>query len=196
MPLSLLRHPAALLGLLAAGVTAAAAYPFAVHDRRVVDAVEVGGARSEDTHGYAAHDDTSGTAHGKSFRQARGWIRYALTTFDDTDVTIACTFLNSASGNYDLVVEDSLIASTRFDATSGEPTAGMPTAGMPTVVEIRVPFAVTKGKTSIAVMLRARGGPTPRLHELRTIQDHNEVAPFAVVQQHVSLLFFPPGALR
>ena len=191
MPLSLLRHPAALLGLLAAGVTAAAAYPFAARDRRVVDAVEVGGGRSEDTHGYAAHDDTSGTAHGKSFRQARGWIRYALATFDDTDVTIACTFLGSASGNYDLVVEDSLIAATRFDATSGEPTAGTPT-----VVEIRVPFAVTKGKTSIAVMLRARGGPTPRLHELRTIQDHNEVAPLAVVQPHVSSLFFPPGAVR
>jgi hypothetical protein len=92
-------------------------------------------------------------------------MRYAVTTFDDTDVTIACTFLGSASGSFELIVEDSVIATKRVEAT----------AGAPTVVELLVPFAVTKGKTSIAVMLRAHDGPTPRLHELRTIQDHNEV---------------------
>lgn len=172
--------------LLVVLVTAAAANPFAARDRRVVDLVEAGQARSEGEHGYAAHDDSSGTANGQSFRQARGWIRYALATFDDTEVTIACTFLGTSSGNYDLVVEDSLIASKRFDAT----------ANLPTVVEIVVPFAVTKGKTSIAVMLRARGESTPRLHELRTIQDHNEVAPLPVVQQQLNPMFSPPGVVR
>ncbi|WP_411280226.1 DUF6805 domain-containing protein [Gemmatimonas sp.] len=177
---------AALLGLLATGTSAAAALPSMARDRRVVDVVEVGQVHSEVGHGYAAHDDTSGIDGGTSFRQARGWIRYALTTFDDTDVTIACTFLGTASGNYDLVVEDSLIASKRFDATTG----------VPTVVEIVVPFAVTKGKTNIAVLLRARGGSTPRLHELRTIQDHNEVAPLAVVQQPLPPMFSPFGVVR
>jgi len=191
MPTSLLGRvthfrTAVLLGLLVAGTTTAAAHPFIAGDRRVVDVVEVGQALSDNEHGYTAHDATTGTDNGQSFRQARGWIRYALTTFDDTDVTIACTFLGSASGNYDLVVEDSVIASKHFDATSGAPT----------VVEIVVPFAVTKGKTSIAVMLRARGGPTPRLHELRTIQDHNEVAPVAVVQQPLPPQFSPPGVVR
>ena len=182
----LLRRTVALAALLTACATVARANPFAARDRRVVDRVEAGRADSEALHGYAGHDDTTGTAEGQSFRQAQGWIRYALTTFDDTDVTIACTFLGSASGNYDLVVEDSLIASRRFDAGTGAPT----------VVEILVPFAVTKGKTSIAVMLRARGGPTPQLHELRTIQDHNEVAPLAVVHQTVDPLFPPPGVVR
>ncbi len=177
---------AALLGLLAAVTTAAASLPSTARDRRVVDAVEAGADQSESTHGYAAHDDTSGTVNGHSFRQARGWIRYALTTFDDTDVTIACTFLGTTSGNYDLVVEDSLIASKRFEPTNGEPA----------VVEILVPFAVTKGKANIAVMLRARGGPTPRLHQLRTIQDHNEVVPVAVVQQPLPLMFSPHGVVR
>lgn len=185
-PPPLLRRTAALAALLTSWATVAWVNPLAARDRRVVDRVEAGRAESEGLHGYAGHDDTAGTAEGQAFRQARGWMRYALTTFDDTDVTIACTFLGTASGTYDLVVEDSLITSTRFDAA----------VGAPTVVEIRVPFAVTKGKTSIAVMLRARGGLTPRLHELRTIQDHNEVAPLAVVQQHVSSLFFPPGAVR
>ena len=161
----LLRRTAALAALLAACATVAWANPFAARDRRVVDLVAAGNARSEAEHGYAGHDDTTGTIDGRAYRQARGWMRYAVTTFDDTEVTIACTFLDSASGSFDLIVEDSVIATKHVDVTTGTPI----------VVELLVPFAVTKGKTSIAVMLRAHRGPTPRLHELRTIQDHNEV---------------------
>lgn len=186
MRASPLVRTAALAGLLATADSLMAARPFPLPDRRVVDLVEVGNARSDALHGYAAHDDTTGTADGYAFRQARGWIRYALLTFDDTDVTIACTFVGIASGSYDLIVEDSLIASRHFAAA----------ANTPTVVEILVPFEVTKGKTSIAVMLRARGGPTPRLHQLRTIQDHNEVATSAVVLQHQTPMFSPPGVAR
>ena len=161
----LLRRTAALAALLAACATVAWANPFAARDRRVVDLVAAGSARSEAEHGYAGHDDSTGTIDGRAYRQARGWMRYAVTTFDDTEVTIACTFLGSASGSFDLIVEDSVIATKRVDVTTGTPT----------VVELLVPLAVTKGKTSIAVVLRAHNGPTPRLHELRTIQDHNEV---------------------
>ena len=177
MPISPLHRAVALAALVAASATVSATTPFAARDRRVVDIVEVGAATSEGDHGYAAHDDTSGTVNGRPYRQARGWIRYALSTFDDTEVTIACTCLGTASGSYDLVVEDSLIASRYFDATTSAPT----------VVEFLVPFAVTKGKVSIAVVLRPRGGLTPQVHELRTIQDHNEVAPLA---DH------SPGAVR
>ena len=164
-PRPLLRRTAALAALLAACATVAWANPFAARDRRVVDLVAAGSARSEAEHGYAGHDDTTGSIDGRAYRQARGWMRYAVTTFDDTEVTIACTFLGSASGEFDLIVEDSVIATKHVDVTTGTPT----------IVELLVPFAVTKGKTSIAVMLRAHRGPTPRLHELRTIQDHNEV---------------------
>lgn len=88
-------------------------------DRRVVDAVDVGNARSEAEHGYEGQDATAGMVNGQSYRQARGWMHFTLTTFDDTDVT--------------------------------------------------------KGKTNIVVIIRARGGLTPALRELRTIQDHHEV---------------------
>jgi hypothetical protein len=164
-PPPLLRRTAALAALLATCATVAWANPFAARDRRVVDLVAAGSALSEAQHGYAGHDDTAGTADGRTYRQARGWMRYAVTTFDDTEVTIACTFLGSASGSFDLIVEDSVIATKHVDVTTGTPI----------IVELLVPFAVTKGKTSIAVILRAHRGPTPRLHELRTIQDHNEV---------------------
>ncbi len=134
-------------------------------DRRVVDRVQLGEARSEAAHGYAGHDVVAGVAGGTSFRQARGWMRYALTTFDDTEVTVACTFVRTEGliGPYDVVVEDSVIA-TRTHSSS---TAS-------SVVEIRVPFSITKGRTNIAIMIRARGGLTPALSELRTVQDHNE----------------------
>ncbi len=151
-------------------------------DRRVVDVVHVGDPRSEAAHGYEGHDVSAGTIEGKPFRQARGWMHYTLATFDDTNVTIAGTFVgvdsNSAdhSRTFDLVVEDSVIATRTVSAASSTPV----------VVEIGVPFAVTKGKTNIVVVIRARGGLTPALRELRTIQDHQEVnqslTPFGVAR--------------
>ncbi len=151
-------------------------------DRRVVDVVSVGDPRSEAAHGYAGHDVSTGVVNGKPFRQSLGWMHYTLATFDDTDVTIACTFVgvDSATGvhsrTFDIVVEDSLIATRTVLAVSSAPV----------VVEIGVPFAVTKGKTNIVVIIRARGGLTPALRELRTIQDHHEVnqllTPFGVVR--------------
>ena len=140
-------------------------------DRRVVDVVHVGDPRSEAAHGYEGHDVSAGTIEGKPFRQARGWMHFTLATFDDTDVTIAATFVDvdSSTGDhsrsFDLVVEDSVIATRTVSAASAARV----------VVEIGVPFAVTKGKTNIVVIIRARGGLTPALRELRTTQDHHEV---------------------
>ena len=140
-------------------------------DRRVVDVVNVGDARSEASHGYDGYDVSLGVVNGAPFRQARGWMHYTLATFDDTDVTIVGTFVgvDSSGGDhsrtFDLVVEDSVIATRTVSAASLAPV----------VVEIDVPFAVTKGKTNIVVIIRARGGLTPALRELRTIQDHHEV---------------------
>ena len=139
-------------------------------DRRVVDTVVAGNPASESLHGYVGHDAVSGIADGTSYREARGWMRYALTTFDDTEVTLAWTFAPSVgegaslSREYEVVVEDTVVA-TRLNNSGASNVA---------VVEIVVPFALTKGRTNIAVMLRARGGPTPALREVRVIQDHNE----------------------
>jgi hypothetical protein len=135
-------------------------------DRRVVDAVTVADRRSEAAHGYAAHADTSAALNGVAYRQTRGWMHFTLKTFDDTDVTLALTFVatDSVSRRYDVVVEDSVIASRTFDASAPSP-----------VVEVPVPFSLTKGKTVVVVLVRARDGLTPPLRELRTIQDHNEL---------------------
>lgn len=136
-------------------------------DRRIVDTVIAGNADSEQAHGYAGHDDSAGIASDSTYREARGWMRYALTTFDDTEVTLACTFLASTTGNYDVVVEDSVVTHA--------------TLQKPGTVEIRVPFAVTRGRTNIAVTLRGRDGATPRLHAIRVLQDHHELySPSAV----------------
>lgn len=136
-----------------------------VPDRRVVDTVIVGDAESEQMHGYAGHDDRAGVANDTTYREARGWMRYAMMTFDDTEVTIACTFAggHAETRQYDVVVEDSVVAQRT-----------VPAAAPASVVEIRVPFAVTKGRTHVAVTLRGRSGPTPALRMLRILQDHHE----------------------
>jgi len=155
-------------------------------DRRIVDTVKAGDHESELNHGYAGHDALAGVANDTTFRQARGWMRYAVTTFDDTEVTVACTFGGSGNVplNYDVVVEDSLIASRTFSSPSAASS----------VVEITVPFSLTKGKTNIAVMIRARGGLTPALRELRIIQDHYEFGPTGTVG--ASLFAITPSSSR
>ena len=154
-----------ILGALAASLLGLAAdHPL---DRRVVDIAGPGDAHSEEAHGYAGHDVVAGVANGRAFRKARGWMHYALTTFDDTEVTVALTFLatDSVPRSYDLIVEDSLIVTRRFTAGSSALN----------VVEHTVPFVLTKGKSSIAVVIRGRDGLSPAVHEIRTVQDHYEV---------------------
>ncbi|MES2521814.1 MAG: DUF6805 domain-containing protein [Gemmatimonadota bacterium] len=142
-------------------------------DRRVVDLVLAGDVGSEATHGYAGHDARSGLAAGKPFRQTAGWMHYAMTTFDDTPVTLALTFVGveSQRRRYYIVVEDSVIASREFSAP----------ADSSVVVEISVPFSITKGRSNIAVVIRARSGVTPALREMRTVQDHHE-APHSAIR--------------
>ena len=129
----------------------------AVPDLRVVDRVIVGNARSEQEHAYAGEGASNGIA------QPHGWMRYALAVFDDTEVTIACTFGGSRGPRkFELVVENKVIATSTFNSSDSA------------TVEFRVPLAITAGRTNILVVLRAADGPTPQLLALRSVQDHNE----------------------
>lgn len=155
----------------AAWLLTTAASRGAIRDRRIVDTVIVGDPSSEGAHGYDDAGATRGVIDGRTFRQTDRWMHFVLSTFDDTDVTLALTFLD-ASGSaaeprstYDVVVEDSLVV----------PSTRQETNGAATVVEVDVPFRLTRGKTGIVVFVRARGGLTPPLHALRIIQDHHEV---------------------
>src|SRR6186997_3291455 len=118
--------------------------------RRIVDIVKVGDTASEREHDYAGEDVTAGLSAGKPFRQARNWMRYALKVYEDTEVTVACTFVGSDAARvpFELIVEDRLVATHVFASSSTAPA----------VAELRVPFALTKGKTNIMVMLRAVKG--------------------------------------
>ena len=137
--------------------------------RRIVDIVKIGDTANERDHDYAGEDVIAGLSAGKPFRQTRNWMRYGLKVYEDTEVTVACTFVGSDAARvpFELVVEDQLVSTHMFTSPSTAPA----------VAEVRVPFALTKGKTNIMVMLRAAkgaNGPTPALLELRTIQDHLE----------------------
>ncbi|MCA0374125.1 MAG: hypothetical protein LCH84_00555 [Gemmatimonadetes bacterium] len=135
-------------------------------DRRIVDTVVAGDAESEAAHGYAGHDDLAGVVQDTTFRRARGWMRYAMTAFDDTEVTLEGVFAGEAEARQvDLLVEDSLVARRTVAPASG-----------PVTIAVRVPFAITRGRATIAVMVRGREGWTPALRLLRVVQDHHELA--------------------
>src|SRR5207248_1317568 len=103
-------------------------------DRRVVDRITIGDVRAEQAHGYAGAEVASGIAGGRAFRETRGWLRYALTIFDDTEVTLSCTFLGSDTPRtFDLVVENRRVASYTFRS------------GTTTTVDLQVPLEITKG---------------------------------------------------
>lgn len=132
-------------------------------DRRIVDMVTVGDLRGEQEHAYGGGDVTSGVSNGRTFRETRGWLRYGLAVFDDTEVTLAFTFLGTdAPRTFDLIVEGRVVTSYTFRSRFQD------------TVELGVPFEITKGKTNILVTLRAARGVTPALLELRSVQDHNE----------------------
>jgi hypothetical protein len=134
--------------------------------RRVVDVVTMGDARSEREHEYAGERASDGVVDGRIFRQAAGWMRVALTVYEDTEVTLVATFRGSAGAPipYDLLVEGQKIPVPVFVSPSMTATR----------VEVLVPIALTQGRTRITIMLRAADGPTPGLLELRTVQEHLE----------------------
>jgi hypothetical protein len=180
-------HRPTLLSLaLLVGALATHAPRGAAPDRRVVDTVHAGDAVSEAAHGYVGIDARADSAGGVPHREARGWMRYALTTFDDTEVTVSCTFAASTGAQaadvrrFDLVVEDSVVAAH-----------DLAPAAEPRTVNIVVPMSLTRGKTNIAVIIRARDGVTPSLQLLRTVQDHNEQPTFVP-----NLVSYPLGATR
>jgi hypothetical protein len=138
----------------------------AAQGRRVVDVVMAGDAASERDHEYEGAGVTEGVIDGRTYRQASGSLSYSMAVYEDTEVTLACTFRGSEGRKipFDLLVEGRKIATHVFVSPSSAPAS----------VEIRVPFDITKGLTSIYVTLRAVDGPTPALLELRTVQEHLE----------------------
>lgn len=134
--------------------------------RRLVDTVKVGDARSERDHDYAGERVSEGVIDGRTFRQARGWMRYSLAAFDEGEVTLSCTFRGSEGQRltFDLVVEDRKILTHTFVSPSAAPSR----------VEFVVPMSVTTGKTVISVIIRAVDGSTPGLIELQNVQEHLE----------------------
>ena len=161
------RAESGVLALVAALACAGTALAVPAQARRVVDVVTIGSAASERDHEFAGEGVSTRAAGGRTFREARGWQRYVLTVYDDSDVTLVCTFGGSAGAPraYVLEVEGTAVPVTPFQSASSAPVD----------VEIVVPLALTRRRTTIAVTLRAVAGPTPALVQMRTVQEHLEV---------------------
>ena len=153
---------ALLVGLLALCVLPAVA----AQGLRAVDVVKVGDASSEQEHDFAGAGLTGGVIDNRICRQTTDWLSYSMAVYEDTEVTLVCTFRGTEGRRltFDLLVEGRKIVTHRFEAPSAAPRT----------IEFRIPFSITKGLTSIHVMLRAVDGLTPGLLELRTVQEHLE----------------------
>ena len=133
---------------------------------RVVDVVKVGDPASEREHDYAGEGATAGAIDGRAYRQAHGWLSYAMAVYEDTEVTLSCVLRGTEGRSlaFDLLVEGRPVKKHTVVSPSSRPA----------IVDLRIPFEITKGLTVIHVMLRAVDGPTPALFELRTVQEHLE----------------------
>ena len=170
MPGHLLRRTfVALLGaalVAAAPGLRAAAVGEGLQGRRVVDVVQAGDEKSARDHDAEGEGVTQGTVAGRAFRQASGWLRYTLRTFDDTEVTVACLCRGTEGRpfTFELLIDGQ---------AAGTHTLASSSAG-PVLKEYRVPEKLTLGKTTLSVTLRGVNGPTPGVIELRTVQEHLE----------------------
>lgn len=141
-------------------------------DRRIVDRVVAGDAASEAAHGYVGTASLAGVDALGSYRASHGWMHYAMATFEDTEVTLALTFAtDSLERSFDTLVEGSLVSTTVLEATAATELGSTSAIH----VELLIPFHLTAGKSGVAVLIRARGNVPPKLREMRTVQDHNEV---------------------
>lgn len=135
---------------------------------RVVDSVLAGHARDEAEHHFAGSGTTSGVSAGKTWRSATGWFSYSLTIYDDSPLTVVCVLADGdGSGDgFDLLLDG--VKAGRVDRQPGMTKGG--------TVELRIPFKDTKGKTSVAVKILALpNSRTPRVLEIRTVQEHLEL---------------------
>ena len=161
------RGAAAGLSLALAFACACPASAVAGQARRVVDLVTVGAASSERDHEFSGAGVSTGVADGRTYREALGWQRYVLTVYEDSDVTLVCTFRgsNGPARPYVLEVEGTAVPVKPFTSATLAPVD----------VEIHVPAALSRRRTTIAVTIRAVDGPTPAVIQLKTVQEHLEV---------------------
>lgn len=163
-----MRKPFYVLMLLAAtSLTATANGAVGLADRRTVDTVRAGDGDSESKHGYSGTDAISGHALGMSYRETDGVILYTLSSYFDSEVTVAVTALRlpGVERSFSLVVEDSVIA----------PKVVVPAAegdSLPALIETLVPHLLTEGKSEITIQLRAVDGRSPAINLVQVIQDH------------------------
>jgi hypothetical protein len=134
---------------------------------RVVDAVNVTMAREEVSHALDGEEMAVGETAGRKWRSATGWFGYTLRIYEDTALTIACTFADGGGPPvaFDLLVNDRKVATEIRERGSSNPRE----------FKVTLPLAETAGKTEVTVTFRAHAGSrTARLLDVRTVQEHLE----------------------
>jgi hypothetical protein len=143
--------------------------------RRTVDSVDVSDAPGERSHAYTGDRVVEGQSSGRRWRATQASFQYEIRVFDDSPLTLLCTFVRSGGPRppLDVLVEGRELRQSASDWSIRE---GAPNDEVD-VLALNVPEAWTLGKTAVTVTFRARDGrQTPGLLQFRAVQEHLEDA--------------------
>jgi len=153
--------------LLLAGPHARAAH----QGPRTVDLVDVSDPQSEAAHGYAGRAVAVGRWRDRAWRATRDSFSYEVRIFDDSPVSLECTFV-PADGE---PAVDVLLDGRVLPRPSWTPAGDLARAGDRGVVRLHAPAEWTVGRTAATTTFRARNGAwTPGLLAVRVVQEHLE----------------------
>jgi hypothetical protein len=134
---------------------------------RVVDGVNVTSAREETAHALHGEEMTVGEIAGRKWRSATGWFGYSLRIYEDTPLTIVCTFADVDGDReaFDVLVDGRQVAAEIH----------RPQRPNPRELRLTLPLTDTAGKSQVTITFRAHpDARTARLLEVRSVQEHLE----------------------
>ncbi len=134
---------------------------------RVVDGVDVTSAREETAHALHGEEMTVGEVAGRKWRSATGWFGYSLRIYEDTPLTIVCTFAEADADReaFDVLVDGRQVAAE----------VRAPQRPNPKDLRLTLPLPDTAGKSQVTITFRAHpGARTARLLEVKSVQEHLE----------------------
>jgi len=122
-------------------------------EARTVDAIEIGEAGSESSHGLAGERTETGGGAGRRWRHATGggWFSYRLKVLSDKPASLCCTFWGDdvPPRKFDILVEGTRIATQELNRNK---------PGEFFDVEYRLPPEITRGKQNVTVRFQAHAG--------------------------------------
>ncbi|TWT75659.1 Non-reducing end beta-L-arabinofuranosidase [Posidoniimonas polymericola] len=118
-------------------------------DQATLDRVTPGQQQPEVEHQFRGEANSTGVWRDRSFRHADGWFSYVLETHGQTDARLRVAYFGSDRRDFEILVNDQVIASVALDAPSPDEFVD---------VDYPIPARLLEGATEITVKFQAKPG--------------------------------------